>query len=299
MLIRVLLASGTAAVASVIAAASPVGATPACGPTNGSFDGGGWLACAATSDVNPTIPIAGTTPQDPQSVAPQSRQAPPAVSPAAQTKCTASNTDTVDGTAPPAPRAGIGRWMFVYCGDAGNPGGWSWIAAGAAAAVFASPAQLARQAYARLTPPIGVPDYNPRHRAGQADGTVVGFTTWLWLDGQSLAARSVTASAGPNSATVTARPSSVSFDPGDGSPAVVCAGGGVAYDPAQPNTVSDCVHRYVRASGQTPGGVFVLTAQVTWTATWTGTKGAGGVLPALTVMASTLVRVDELQAVNE
>jgi hypothetical protein len=59
------------------------------------------------------------------------------------------------------------------------------------------------------------------------------------------------------------------------------------------------VHRYIRASGQTPGGAFVLTAQVIWTASWTGTKGTGGVLPALTVAASTPVRVDELQAVNE
>jgi hypothetical protein len=165
--------------------------------------------------------------------------------------------------------------------------------------VFASPAQLARQAYARLTPPAAAPDYNPRHRAGSPDGTVVGFTTWLWLDGHSLTAKTATAAAGPNRATVTARPSVVSFDPGDGSPAVVCAGGGQAYNPEQPNAVSDCVHRYLRSSGAVPGGVFVLTARVTWTATWAGSGGTGGVLPALTVAAATPVRVDELQAVNE
>ena len=214
-----------------------------------------------------------------------------------QTFCTYSNTDTVDGTAPPAPRAAAGRWMFAYCGDSGQSGGWSWVPA-AGGVVFASPAQLAREAYARLTPPAAAPDYNPRHRAGSPDGTVVGFATWLWLDGQSLTSKSVTAAAGPNRATVTARPSVVSFDPGDGSPAVVCAGGGRAYDPSEPNAVSDCVHRYMRSSGSVPGGVFVLTARVTWTATWTGTGGTGGALPALTVTATTPVRVDELQAVN-
>ena len=48
-----------------------------------------------------------------------------------------------------------------------------------------------------------------------------------------------------------------------------------------------------------PGGVFLLTVSVTFTATWTGTNGAGGVLPALTVTAAVPVQVDELQALNQ
>jgi hypothetical protein len=297
----VLIRTGVAAVAMLVAcvATSGVSASAAsgCKPTSGTFDGASWIACASDANAKTTIPIAHDRTNPTVANEPANRGT-PNPSYQVQLKCTYSNTDALDGTAPPAPRAGAGRWMFTYCGDSGQPGGWAWVPS-AGAVVFASPAQLARQAYARLTPPAAAPDYNPRHRAGSSDGTVVGFMTWLWLDGQSLTAKTATATAGPNRATVTARPSVVSFDPGDGSPSVVCAGGGRAYDPAAPNAVSECVHRYLRSSGAAPGGVFVLTARVTWTATWAGSGGTGGVLPALTVAAATPVRVDELQAVNE
>ena len=290
-------------VAAVVTASFAVGVPPAfaasgsCEATGSGTSDNAWYVCAGTNG-SPRLPTPAISPHPTASGSAPTR-AVPAVSPATgATLCTYSNTDTVDGTPPPALRAGAGRWVFTYCGDSGQPGGWSWVPA-AAAVVFASPAELAREAYARLTPPVASPDYNPRHRDGSADGTVVGFATWLWLDGQSLTAKTVTAAAGPNRATVTARPSVVSFDPGDGSLAVVCAGGGRAYDPAEPDAVSDCVHRYLRSSGAAPGGVFVLTARVMWTATWAGSGGTGGVLPALTVAASTPVRVDELQAVNE
>ena len=293
-------------VVAVVVASLAVGVQPAlgagggCEATGSGTSGDAWYVCAGTHGAAGLPKPAASSPESPPGSA--GTRAASVVSPATTTTpCTYSNTDTVDGTAPPAPRTGAGRWMFTYCGDSGQPGGWTWVAAGAAGAavVFASPAQLARQAYARLTPPAAAPDYNPRHRAGSADGTVVGFTTWLWLDGQTLTAKTATAAAGPNRATVTARPSVVSFDPGDGSPAVVCTGGGRAYSPSEPNAVSACVHRYLRASGTAPGGTFVLTARVTWTATWAGSGGTGGVLPALTVAAATPVRVDELQAVNE
>jgi hypothetical protein len=288
-----------ALVAAGFFALSQAAVAAGCATAGASLSRDGWMACAGVDTAKPTIPVAiRPSPRTGTGAVAASVNVTPASTAGQTAFCTYSNTDTVDGTAPPAPRAGAGRWVFAYCGDSGQPGGWSWVATGAGV-VFASPAQLARQAYARLTPPAAVPDYNPRHRTGSSDGTVVGFATWLWLDGQSLTPKTATAAAGPNRATVTARPSVVSFDPGDGSPAVVCASGGRAYDPSEPNAVSDCVHRYLRSSGSAPGGVFVLTARVTWTATWAGSGGTGGVLPALTVAAATPVRVDELQAVNE
>ena len=273
-------------------------ANSSCGRTGAGRGASDWYTCASS----PSIP-AGLPSLRSNTVRPTvDRHETPIVATGSEPPtgyCTTSNTDPVDGTVHPASRAGAGRWVFTYCGDSGQPGGWSWVPTAVGAVVFASPAQLARQAYARLTPQAVVPDYNPRHRAGSVDGTVVGFTTWLWLDGQTLTAKTATAAAGPNRATVTARPSLVSFDSGDGSAAVVCDGGGKTWDPRQPDAVSDCVHRYLRSSGAAPGGVFVLTARVTWTATWAGSGGTGGVLPALTVTAATPVRVDELQAVNE
>lgn len=297
MLTRLLLAaSGTVVALSVMPTAAEA-LSSGCGLTNGSFADSSWLACATTPDLVARVPSRSGIPTASEgalegATAGGSAQA----SLSSQTRCTYGNTDTVDGTAAPAPRAGAGRWVFVYCGDAVTTGGWTWTAA---AVVYPSPAQLARQAYARLTPVVDTPDYNPRHRSGKADATVVGFTTWLWLDGPSPSAKSVSATAGPNSATVTARPQVVSFDPGDGSAPVVCADGGRAYDPADPDSISTCVHRYLRASTSTPGGVFQLTVRVTFTATWTGTNGAGGVLPALTVTAAVPVMVDELQALNQ
>ncbi|MGF7235110.1 MAG: hypothetical protein ACQSGP_09145 [Frankia sp.] len=89
----------------------------------------------------------------------------------------------------------------------------------------------------------------------------------------------------------------MSFDPGDGSAPVVCPGGGTPYDPAVAYTaqVSDCWHVY---STPSPGAGFRLRATVTWSATWTGAGGAGGVLPAVAVNAAVQVPVQEMQAVN-
>jgi hypothetical protein len=111
-------------------------------------------------------------------------------------------------------------------------------------------------------------------------------------------AKSVSASAGPNSATVSARPVSVTFDPGDGGTPVACPDGGTAYYPGVPDAMSSCVYRYLRSSATAPGQMFTVTATVTWTASWQGSDGTGGGLPQETVTGSVPVPVDELQAVN-
>ncbi|TFE25064.1 hypothetical protein E0F15_20625 [Frankia sp. B2] len=91
---------------------------------------------------------------------------------------------------------------------------------------------------------------------------------------------------------------SVSFDPGDGTAPVTCPNGGTPYDPAlsYDQQVADCWHVYARPSSTSP---FQLRATVTWTATWTGSGGTGGVLPALTLNGSAAVPVQEVQTVNE
>jgi hypothetical protein len=188
MLVRIL--SALALSCACLGAFAPVAsaADPGCANTGSGTVASGWYACAG----------AGGTPGLPTRLETDAGEPSSATSPAVATVsnvaradsfCTYSNTDPVDGTAPPAPRAGGGRWVFVYCGDSGQPGGWSWVAGAGPVVVFPSPAQLARQAYAQLSPPVGVPDYNPRRNAGGPDGTVVGFATWLWLDGGSPAVK--------------------------------------------------------------------------------------------------------------
>jgi hypothetical protein len=191
--------------------------------------------------------------------------------------------------------------VFVYCGDDRSSAGWEWLADGATTPVvvrWPSPAELAVQALRSMSLPTPVVEYNPRHRPGHPDGTVVGVDTWWWVDGPAVAPKSVSASAGPNSATVSARPVSVTFDPGDGGTPVVCPDGGTAYDPADPDAVSSCVYRYLRSSARASGQTFRVTATVTWGASWRGSDGTGGDLPQETVTGSVPVRVDELQAVN-
>jgi hypothetical protein len=191
--------------------------------------------------------------------------------------------------------------VFIYCGDDRSSAGWEWLADGVTTPVavrWPSPAELAVQAFRSMTLPAPVVEYNPRRRPGHPDGTVVGVDTWLWVDARALADRSVSASAGPNSATVAARPISVTFDPGDGGAPVVCPGGGTAYDPAHPAATSSCIYRYLKSSATAPGQAFTVTATVTWGATWRGSDGSGGGLPELTVTGSLPVRVDEIQAVN-
>jgi hypothetical protein len=121
--------------------------------------------------------------------------------------------------------------------------------------------------------------------------------TFLWVMRDSLQPVGRRASAGANWAQVSATVQSVSFDPGDGSPPVVCPGGGTPYDPALPYEAQagDCWHVYTRPSS---GGPFRLRVTVAWSATWAGSGGAGGVLPAVAVGATVPVQVQEMQVVD-
>jgi hypothetical protein len=160
-----------------------------------------------------------------------------------------------------------------------------------------SPAQLAQQAYEQLAPPAPVVDYRPRHHPGGPEATLVGLKTFLWVAPASLQPARRRAAAGVNWAEVTATVTSVAFDPGDGSSPVVCPAGGTPYDPALPYAAqtADCWHTYTRPSA---AGPFPLRATVTWAATWTGSGGAGGVLPAVTATTTVPVQVQEMQVVN-
>ena len=120
---------------------------------------------------------------------------------------------------------------------------------------------------------------------------LVGLPTWLWLT--TWAPTSATAALGGVSATVAVTPTAVRWDTGDGA-TVTCTGPGA---PWRPGATSDCTHTWTRRSAAEPGGAFVLTATVEWTASWTATTGASGDLGPLTSTAAVPVRVVEAQAV--
>jgi hypothetical protein len=96
----------------------------------------------------------------------------------------------------------------------------------------------------------------------------------------------------------------LTFDPGDGSDPIECAGSGTVFDPnrdpdAQADAPGACAHRYTRRTGAAGRpDAWTATATVTWEVTWTSENPPGsGTFPDLS-LSTTLDRpVDELQGI--
>ena len=162
------------------------------------------------------------------------------------------------------------------------------IAAAAAAAPPPppDPAVLAAQAYAELVPPDPVVRRSPgEDYTDPASGvpvTWLGLFTWFWVDRVDWVPLTRTVELRGVSATVTATPTSASFEPGDGSSPLVCDGPGRAWTAGDanldPSSVGGCGHMYERV---TAGAGITATTKVNYAVTWTSNTGAGGVLPDL------------------
>ena len=191
-----------------------------------------------------------------------------------------------------------GRFYKVSCSD-----GRIYLGVfvpGATAAVDApTPASLAQEAVNRMQLPAPGVRHNP---PGDA---LVNLATWLWLEPSQWHPLRQRTAAGPVWAEVTATPIRSVWNPGDGTPALSCNGGGTPYDtskaPEQQST--DCSHTYTTSSaGQPQAGpdandrFFTVTVTVYWRVSWTGPGGSGGTLPVMTRMSRFPLRVDERQA---
>lgn len=139
--------------------------------------------------------------------------------------------------------------------------------------------QLAREQLV-LDPPVL--ELSPPATAFQ----LVGLPTYLSV-GEAWVVRSETASIGAVASTVTATPTRVEWDPGDGAPTITCHGPGSTSDP-------DCVHTYDRS---TRGATLPVTATITWEVAWSATTGEAGSLGTVTRSAGVEVVVAEAQAV--
>lgn len=101
---------------------------------------------------------------------------------------------------------------------------------------------------------------------------VVGVEVWLWVPQGQWQTLTKTVTAGSTSVTATAVPTKVVWDMGDGSQPTVCYGPGREWlstytDSAQ----TDCGYTYRTLSASQPGGVFNITATISYAATWTCT----------------------------
>lgn len=158
--------------------------------------------------------------------------------------------------------------------------------------------QLAREARDRLVlarpvvhrSPVETNDYQSDHF------TWVNLWTWFWTDQGTYRSLAQTVTVGLVSATVTARPVGLLFDPGDGGDAVRCPGPGRAWTDADGNDapLSGCGYQYQHVTE----GAITSRLGILWRVTWTGTGGTGGTLPTMETVTDAPLRVLQVQVVN-
>jgi hypothetical protein len=188
----------------------------------------------------------------------------------------------------------VGAWYQKVCVDeAGRSTGTVvWIPDRTATA-----RQLAEEAFDRTTVPL------PEVRLNPPDGSdqVVNLPTWLWVDPAQWQSVTASASAGPISVTVTARPQRIEWDLGNGD-RVACPGPGTPYDASRPaaDQASSCSYTYRRSSAAAPEGTYRIKASVVWRVTWVASGvAASGDLGSVSRTTTIPVRVAEVQAVNQ
>ena len=144
-----------------------------------------------------------------------------------------------------------------------------------------SPRQLANSAWQQVVAKVPKPAFGsapPSHNA------IVKFDMWLWTDPAQFvpvtAQASVPTLAGRITATVTAEPIRLVFDPGEpDSEKIICAGPGQAWDPSFGDLAdSACLYAYRHSSEITDTDTFTATWSTVWRVTWTSSSGAGGTL---------------------
>jgi hypothetical protein len=164
-------------------------------------------------------------------------------------------------------------------------------------------ATLAQQAYDSIIFP------HPSGHRSPSEGqeyngypfTYVGLWTYFWTDPATWKSLTASASAAGLTATVIAKPVALSFDPGDGSPALSCDGPGRAWRESDGNsapTDGACGYQYSTVSGPGYGHPITSTQTILWKITWTGTGNTGGEIPELSTSTSGQLNVMQIKTVN-
>ena len=163
-----------------------------------------------------------------------------------------------------------------------------------------NPAVLAQRAYGELTLPKPAVKRSPDEgnsdpQYGGLPYTWVNLWTWTWVGDWQSRARTVELRG--VSATVTATPTALVFDPGDGSAPVTCGGPGRPWteaDGSDPPSAGGCGYVY---RAVTPDGPLTATTSIRWSVTWTSNVGAGGTFPVLTTQSASSFLVEQIQVV--
>jgi hypothetical protein len=173
---------------------------------------------------------------------------------------------------PPPPKGQ--KWAAITCPGPNPFGGVTLVGGNGVPAV--TPQELLQIAEGELRVPWLVPGTAPpmSHKG------LVGLPEWFWVPAGQWRPVSVTVSAGPVWATVTATPSRLSFDPGGGLSGVTCPGPGTPYSAAAARHPNPCTFTYTQSSARQPGAAYQAAVSVVWRVSWTGSGGVGGTLNA-------------------
>ncbi len=177
------------------------------------------------------------------------------------------------GAGPPDPGY---QWDIMTCpGPHSGPGALVEVSTKTGVPKI-TPVQLLKIAIGELTVPTLAPaTAPPRGKDG-----LVGLPEWFWVPSAQWQKTSVTVRAGPVWATATATPMTLSYAPGGGLGSVSCAGPGTPFSGGAParGQRTACSYTYTQPSAGQPGNAYQAALIVTWTISWTGSGGAGGVV---------------------
>lgn len=175
-----------------------------------------------------------------------------------------------------------------------------WAADPPAGPPAVDPAVLAAQALSSLEIPVPTTGRYPS--GALPDGrpyTVVNAYTWFWSDPATFDTLTARADSGGVWAEVSVVPTALTFTPGDGAAAVVCAGPGTAWAPANgvwAPSPTGCDYRYPHSSIDEPAEQVTAAYTIEWIVSWTASTGADGVLPPLATTSTSTFAVAEAQA---
>lgn len=163
---------------------------------------------------------------------------------------------------------------------------------------------LAQDAYANM--PLVAPSPS-RYPSGtlrdERPYTIVQTHMWFETSPGSWSERSKKVCAGALCATAVAKPTTLTFDPGNGDSSVSCPGPGSTFHrPVGGSWVpgqqpQGCDYQYTKSSYGLPNGEVTSTYTIGWTVTWTATNGQGGTFNDLQTNATSRFAVAELQSV--
>jgi hypothetical protein len=196
--------------------------------------------------------------------------------------------------------SGPGTWYVAYCTNPltylNDPRPAIWVPAGSSPTATPSVPALLDQAIgqaALVDPSI---ELNPM---GQQ---VVNVPSWLWISPNDWSAVVASASAGAVTTTVTATPTAVVWNLGNGD-SITCPGPGIPYNPNEPaaDQSTYCDYTWPQSSANQPGAVYLITATIEYEVTTT-VVGAFDPTPDLGThtgpMASADVPVSEIEALG-